>query len=147
MIFHDGMIPKLPGKYQPTKNQHLSAKQQTSPICRKSFPFAKLVWPVPFFEPLRLCVRAFVFSALPIRIAPMHYRRMPIEVESPGAAWLQHDSLQPRRKLDHPTPVFGDLGLHLDDLVLAYSDHFGKTGTARPADRRIVPPSSPITSC
>ncbi len=55
----------------------------------------------------------------------MHYRRMPIEVESPEQ--LGYSTILYNLAESSISDVrLGDLNLHLDDLVLAYSDHFGK---------------------
>ncbi len=55
----------------------------------------------------------------------MRYRRMPIEVESPEQ--LGYSSILYNLAESSITDArLGDLNLHLDDLVLAYSDHLGK---------------------
>ena len=55
----------------------------------------------------------------------MHYRRMPIEIESPEQ--LGYSTILYNLAESSITDArLGDLNLHLDDLVLAYSDHFGK---------------------
>jgi aspartate/methionine/tyrosine aminotransferase len=55
----------------------------------------------------------------------MRYRRMPIEVESPeqlGYSTIQYNLAES----SIADARLGDLGLDLNDLVLAYSDHLGK---------------------
>ncbi len=55
----------------------------------------------------------------------MHYRRMPIEVESPEQ--LGYDAIKYNLSESSVTDVrLGDLALDLSDLVLAYGDHLGK---------------------
>lgn len=55
----------------------------------------------------------------------MHYRRMPIEIESPEQ--LGYDAIQYNLAESSVTDArLGDLNLDLTDLVLAYSDHYGK---------------------
>lgn len=55
----------------------------------------------------------------------MQYRRMPIEIESPEQ--LGYDTIL--YNLCESSTVdtrFGDIGLDLDNLILAYGDHYGK---------------------
>lgn len=66
----------------------------------------------------------------------MHYRRLPIEIESPEERGygtirnnLTESSVRDMR--------LGDLGLDLDDLVLAYGDHRGDPALRR--DRVAAP--------
>lgn len=55
----------------------------------------------------------------------MRYRRMPIEIESPEQ--LGYDAIAFNLSESSVTDMrLGDLGLNLDDLVLAYTDHLGK---------------------
>lgn len=55
----------------------------------------------------------------------MRYRRMPIEIESPEQ--LGYDSIACNLAESSVTDgILRDLNIRLDDLVLAYGDHFGK---------------------